>query len=1086
MADQKQKEEKKCRECTSEKQKTSKRNLKEVKRKAREEMARRKQEQQGSDQLSIEIEGMTIEETPTLPVVKPTGIILDDMCLKHQCNFGSIHGAAENPGRLRAIQTKIKEEGLLERCVCVPLRAAGDEEIKSVHSDEYLAKLKKIPTLSEDELKSLAESYDSVFMCKESFDVASHVVGGVIDLVKQIYVGQLQNGFALVRPCSHHAGYNEANGYSLLNTISIAAKQALEKWNVKRVLIVDWDVHHGQGVQRLFYDDPRVLYFSIHRHQNGEFWPHLRESNFDHIGAGDGKGFNINIPWNEIKMGDAEYFSIFQLVLLPVALEFKPDLILVSAGFDSAQDDPKGQMAVSPSFYSHMTQMLMGLVNGKLCLTLEGGYNLTSLAQGAAACLRTLLGDPCMPFKPLAAPCESAQETIFNVIEQLQSFWKCFQTSLSAHHEWFLEISSEEKEKGIVQTETSSTENSSDYASATNRTCLVYDDRMKRHRIGFGPLYYLLAKKTSEAVRTWMEENISHPERPERISSIFKKHEEYGIIERCLRIEARHATMEELTLCHSENYIKDIADTRKLSPDELERKQCEYNSIYLCPDSYDCALLATGSLLNVVDMVLSGKCRSGVAIVRPPGHHAHTAQAAGFCFFNSAPIATKYAQKKYNTQRILIVDWDVHHGNGTQSILEADPGVLYVSLHRYDDGSFYPGSSGDPKHVGKGLGEGFNINIAWNNGPMGDAEYLAAFRHVVLPIAYQYNPELVLISAGFDAARGDPLGGYDVTPNGYGLMTHMLSSLAGGRVIVVLEGGYNLISISESMTRCTKSLLGDPCVSFDPGQAKKEAYGSILLTLYHHSKYWQSAGYQYRLIKYQAERMKNLLQTCQVDEDAAEAKRKAEDDAIKLEAPKQDGTIHHLTESEEAMTAPTNKGTLEDIKESGGGDHSPACVEEGAADDGAQGDTAVAEERKEEPMGASGGSDQPIGFQIGSLLSDSEEATLFAVTPLSWCPHLETGVKPLPSEGLNVSALCQTCSGGTENWVCLTCYQVFCGRYINQHMIEHGKQVDHPLVLSYADLSVWCYGCEQYIHNEVVLPAKRAAHFSKFGEEMAR
>ncbi|PIK47432.1 putative histone deacetylase 6, partial [Apostichopus japonicus] len=485
-----------------------------------------------------------------------------------------------------------------------------------------------------------------------------------------------------------------------------------------------------------------------------------------------------------------------------------------------------------------------------------------------------------------------------------------------------------------------------------------------------------------------------------------------------------------LTLCHTESYIKELAETRKLSAEDLDRKQCEYNSIYLCPDSYDCALLATGSLLNVVDTVLTGKSRSGVAIVRPPGHHADAGNPAGFCFFNSAPIAMKHAQKKYNTQRILIVDWDVHHGNGTQNLLERDPGILYISLHRFDDGTFYPGSSGDPHLVGKGL----------EKGPMGDAEYLAAFRHIIMPIAYEYNPELVLISAGFDAARGDPLGGYDVTPEGYGLMTHMLSSLAGGKVIMVLE-------------------------------------------------YWKSAGYQFNLLKHQAEKMEILLEA-QVAAEEAAAKSKAEEESKKQAAAEQ--AVTELTQSIESLSTTEQGGGGPKLQETGGGDQKPASGEihgDAAAAgslQGAQGDSSGAEGGTEELMGAAGGSNQPIGFQISALLSDadSEEASLFAVTPLSWCPHLEAGVKPLPAKGLDVTAQCQICSGGKENWVCLTCYQVFCGRYINEHMVQHGKEVNHPVVLSYADLSVWCYGCEQYVHNEMVLPAKRAAHLNKFGEDM--
>uniref|UniRef100_A0A3B4ZG69 Histone deacetylase 6 n=1 Tax=Stegastes partitus TaxID=144197 RepID=A0A3B4ZG69_9TELE len=166
---------------------------------------------------------------------------------------------------------------------------------------------------------------------------------------------------------------------------------------------------------------------------------------------------------------------------------------------------------------------------------------------------------------------------------------------------------------------------------------------------------------------------------------------------------------------------------------------------------------------------------------------------------------------RIGTELVLILDWDVHHGNGTQHMFEDDDSVLYISLHRYDDAMFFPSSEdAATNRVGVAKGVGFNVNVAWSGGRMGDSDYLAAFHHVVMPIAVEFNPGLVLVSAGFDAARGDPLGGYHVTPEGYAHLTHMLMSLAGGRVLLILEGGYNLSSISDSMTLCTSVLLGDP------------------------------------------------------------------------------------------------------------------------------------------------------------------------------------------------------------------------------------------------------------------------------------
>ena len=180
-------------------------------------------------------------------------------------------------------------------------------------------------------------------------------------------------------------------------------------------------------------------------------------------------------------------------------------------------------------------------------------------------------------------------------------------------------------------------------------------------------------------------------------------------------------------------------------------------------------------------------------MVRPPGSHAEYQQPMGFCYFNSLAIAAKQLQSKLGLKRILIVDWDVHHGNGLQQAFYEDPAVLYLSLHRHDEGQFFPGT-GDLAETGAGAGTGFNVNIGWSGAlspPMGDAEYLAAFRTVVMPIARQYDPEIVLVACGFDGARGHPppLGGYMVSPACFGYMTQQLMTLAGGRLVMALEGG---------------------------------------------------------------------------------------------------------------------------------------------------------------------------------------------------------------------------------------------------------------------------------------------------------
>uniref|UniRef100_A0A3Q3IMY8 Histone deacetylase domain-containing protein n=1 Tax=Monopterus albus TaxID=43700 RepID=A0A3Q3IMY8_MONAL len=187
------------------------------------------------------------------------------------------------------------------------------------------------------------------------------------------------------------------------------------------------------------------------------------------------------------------------------------------------------------------------------------------------------------------------------------------------------------------------------------------------------------------------------------------------------------------------------------------------------------------------------------------------------------------------------------HGNGTQHMFEDDNSILYISLHRYDNGGFFPHSEdAAPNRVGVAKGAGFNVNVAWSGGRMGDSDYLAAFHHIVMPIATEFNPGLVLVSAGFDAARGDPLGGYNVTPEGYAHLTHLLMSLAGGRVLLILEGGYNLSSISDSMAMCTSMLLGDPPSSlvtpFPPPH--QSAVATINEVIQHHAPYWRSLRIQ--------------------------------------------------------------------------------------------------------------------------------------------------------------------------------------------------------------------------------------------------
>lgn len=191
------------------------------------------------------------------------------------------------------------------------------------------------------------------------------------------------------------------------------------------MLILDWDVHHGNGIQHVFYDDPNVLYISLHVFRNGNFYPNLPDGNYTYCGEGAGEGFNVNIPWPDHGMGDAEYIYAFQEVVMPIATEFDPDLVIISAGFDAAEGDTLGGCHVTPACYGHMTHMLMRIASGKVAVCLEGGYNLRSIANSALAVTRTLMLQPPDRLANDLDPKESAVRTIEQVKRQHSKYWKC-------------------------------------------------------------------------------------------------------------------------------------------------------------------------------------------------------------------------------------------------------------------------------------------------------------------------------------------------------------------------------------------------------------------------------------------------------------------------------------------------------------------------------------------------------------------------------------------------------------------------------------------------------------------------------------
>ncbi|MGD9765347.1 MAG: histone deacetylase [Candidatus Binatia bacterium] len=291
-----------------------------------------------------------------------------------------------------------------------------------------------------------------------------------------------------------------------------------------------------------------------------------------------------------------------------------------------------------------------------------------------------------------------------------------------------------------------------------------------------------------------------HPERPERIGVLLSALAGRPDLE---QIEPRLATPDEVTLVHGEGHYVAVERTAM-----RERSAFDADTP-VSRQSFEIARLATGGVLALIDAVMAGRVRNGFALVRPPGHHAERERAMGFCLFNNVAIGAAYLRAQHGLERVLVMDWDVHHGNGTQHVFAGDPGVLFVSSHRWP---FYPGT-GALNEVGTGEGRGFTINLPFPGG-FGDAEYLEAFHAVVEPLALEYQPQFILISAGFDPHRRDPLGGMAVTEYGFASMAHTLCDVAGrtceGRVVAVLEGGYDLEAMRDSASRVLDQLRGEP------------------------------------------------------------------------------------------------------------------------------------------------------------------------------------------------------------------------------------------------------------------------------------
>jgi acetoin utilization deacetylase AcuC-like enzyme len=327
---------------------------------------------------------------------------------------------------------------------------------------------------------------------------------------------------------------------------------------------------------------------------------------------------------------------------------------------------------------------------------------------------------------------------------------------------------------------------------------------------------------------------IGHPECAERLAAVYRMLDETFNGDEFAWIPPEKAAPEDILAVHSKDYLERVAESEhadiSLSPDTP-----------VCRDSFQTALLAVGGLFQAIFAVVAGHMKNAMALVRPPGHHAERNRAMGYCLFNNVALGAMLAKQRLGLNRVLIVDWDVHHGNGTQHAFETDASVLFFSMHQFPH---FPGS-GSFMEVGRGSGEGYTVNIPLP-GRYGNGEYVAVFQKILRPMALAFKPELILVSAGFDTHAEDPLGGMRLGLKGFGGMTRILMEIAdatcSGRLVLSLEGGYDPAALAESVRAVLLELAGFRVtdVSEVMRTAKKRKLSYVVQRVsYAHRAYWR-------------------------------------------------------------------------------------------------------------------------------------------------------------------------------------------------------------------------------------------------------
>jgi acetoin utilization deacetylase AcuC-like enzyme len=310
------------------------------------------------------------------------------------------------------------------------------------------------------------------------------------------------------------------------------------------------------------------------------------------------------------------------------------------------------------------------------------------------------------------------------------------------------------------------------------KTAYVYDDIYLRHDTG--PL---------------------HPESARRLEAINNKLKTCDFYRDLIKLSPSRPDIKHLETVHSRDYIASVKKKIESGVPALDG-----GDTAVCPKSYDVALMAVGGCLKACDAIMKGDARNAFCAVRPPGHHAERGSAGGFCIFNNVAISAKYLQRNHNVERIAIVDWDVHHGNGTQNTFESDESVLYISTHQYP---LYPGS-GSAREQGRDFGRGYTMNFPMQAGST-DADYLSVFNKSIKPALDSFRPGMILISAGFDAHHADQLASMRLSTDAYREFTRIIMETAGeccqGRVMAILEGGYNLDALANSVAAVIETFV---------------------------------------------------------------------------------------------------------------------------------------------------------------------------------------------------------------------------------------------------------------------------------------